>query len=706
MAVSSCRHTTEEVRNLALCGHAASGKTSLAEALLKHMGVIGQTGRVEDGNTLSDYAREEIEHAHSIYATALQADHKSSDGQAAHVNIIDTPGTPDFAGQAFMILPAVETVAIVVSAARGIEPMTRRMMAKAAKRGLPRMIVINRIDQAGINAQESAAQLSELIASLRELFGTVCLPINLPAENGKAVLDCFSHEDGMSDLGPVSEAHTAIIEQCVEVDEALMATYLDQGTVSPDQLHGAFKAALRQAHLIPICFTAAAPIEGEPVGVSELADIIVRLLPNPREGNPRPFLRGTQADATHDPAPEVAFAANGDPDAHVLAHCFHVTNDPFVGKLCAMRVHQGTITANTELYIGDPAAGESKRPFRVGHLFRLQGRKHVEVDKAIPGDLIAVAKVDAVHYDCVLHDHHDEDAIHLRKLVFPDPLFGVAVTTPNRGDEQKLADALHKLTEEDPTLSVRHDGRTGEMVLSGLGELHLRVVLERLHEQFHVYVETHEPKIAYRETITGKAEGHYRHKKQTGGAGQFGEVKLRVEPAETGAGLVFENGTVGGIIPRNFMPAIEKGIRQAMIDGVLAGYPVHDVKVSVFDGKHHPVDSKEIAFMEAGKRAFIAAFNDARPALLEPMAEAEITIPSETMGSVTSDLTARRGRIMDTAIQDDTAIITAVVPMAEMARYGPRLKSVTSGRGTFTLNGAGYETAPQEVAQRVMAESS
>ncbi len=694
MAVCTCTYETRDVRNLALVGHAGAGKTSLTEAILAKLGVLGQPGRVDNGDTLSDFTREEIEHQHSLYATVLQGEH-TVDGRTVHLNLIDTPGTPDFLGQALMVLPAVETVAVVINAAAGIEPMARRMMKVAEERQLPRMIVVNRIDR----AEDAGRDVASIIDELQAEFGATCLPINLPAENATKVLDCFFHTDGASDLGPVADFHTAILDQVVEVDEDLMETYLGEGQVSPEALHTAFEKALREGHLVPVCFTAAAPngqSDGQPVGIAELVDVIDRLLPNPLEGNPRPFVRGADA--------QDSFHASADPDDHVLAHAFHVTIDPFVGKLTALRVHQGTITPATQLFVGDPKLGESKKAFKVGHLYKLQGKQHVEVNKAVPGDLVAIAKVDAVHFDCVLHDSHDEDLLHLKPLPFPEPLFGLAISTPKRGDEQKLADALSKLCEEDPTLRVTHHERTHETVLHGLGELHLRVMLERIKDQYHVFVETHEPKVAYRETIRGKAEAKYRHKKQTGGAGQFGEVSLRMEPLERGSGFEFSDDTFGGSIPKQFLPAIEKGVREAMQEGILAGCPVHDLKVSVFDGKHHPVDSKEVAFIEAGKRAFMEAFQQAKPVLLEPMVEVSVTVPPESMGGATGDLTSKRARVMSTdMLPSGFAVITAVAPLAEMGRYAAELKSATSGRGSFTIHPIGYEPVPGDVQQRVIA---
>jgi elongation factor G len=680
-------YSTQDLRNLALIGHAAAGKTTLAEALLHRMGVIGEAGTIERGDTLSDFTEEEREHGHSFFNSVLHGDY-----QGKHINLIDTPGSPDFLGQAIGALPAVETLAVTVNAAAGIEPVTRRMMHVAEQRDLCRMIVISRMDAAG-------ADLQALVEQIQETFGKQCLPINLPAEGGQKVVDCFFNLEGESDFGPVTDAHTAIVDQVVEVDEELMSTYLEQGEVSPEQLHEPFEKALRDGHLVPICFTAARPHDGgQPVGVDQLLEVLVNLAPNPEEGNPRPFIRGDDLDNFFYPKP--------DKTSHALAHCFAIRIDPFAGKLSMFRVHQGAVTPQSQLYIGDPDQGESKRPFKVTHLFKLQGQKHIEIDEAIPGDLAAVAKVEDIHFDAVLHDSHDEDALHLRPLPFPEPMTGLAIQATRRGDESKIAEALAKLQEEDPTFRVVRDASTKETVIYGLGDLHLRVELEKLKHRYGLEVETSRPKIAYRETIQGQAEGHHRHKKQTGGAGQFGEVYLRIEPMERGEGFEFVDEIVGGTIPNQFIPAVEKGIREALVEGALAGYPVQDVRVRVYDGKHHPVDSKEVAFVTAGKKAFLDAFEKAKPTLLEPLAKLDITVPSDSVGDITSDLTSRRGRIGGTdMLAGGQSTISAIVPLSELDNYAGQLKSVTAGQGTFAMEFSHYEPVPSHVQQQIVKKS-
>ena len=686
MAVLTSTYTTADIRNLALVGHAGSGKTTLVETLLERAGVIGSAGSVERGQTICDYTDEEHEHGQSLYASVVHMD-----VQDKHINLIDTPGSPDFTGQAVSVFPAVETVAVVVDAHAGIESVTRRMMQRAERRKLCRMIVINKIDADNVD-------LPGLLASLKEAFGSVVLPINLPAEGGKAVIDCFRQTEGDSDLGPVADFHTAIVDQVVEVDEELMELYLEQGEVTPEQLHDPFEKALREGHLVPVCFTASSPHDGgEAVGIDELLELLVKLAPSPLEGNPRPFVRGSDFDH------ELHFEA--DADKHIIAHVFAVRVDPFVGKLACFRVHQGTVTPDSLLYIDDVKDGESKKPFKVGHLFKLQGKDHVEIDHAIPGDLVAVAKVEEIHYDAVLHDSHDEDNLHLRPIKLPEPMSGLAISPKKRGDEQKIADAFGKMQEEDPTLKITRDRITNETVIHGLGELHLRVLLEKLKTRYNVEVDTHTPKIAYRETITKKAEGHHRHKKQTGGAGQFGEVYLRIEPLERGAGVEFSDDTHGGSIPHGLMTAVEKGVRQGIEGGFLSGCPLQDLKVSVYDGKHHPVDSKEIAFVTAAKLAFLDAVSKAGAVLLEPMVHLEVTVPNAHLGDITGDLAGKRGRIQGTdMLPSNMALIDAIVPLAEVGSYQSQLKSMTAGQGTFTMELSHFDALPAHLQEKITAQ--
>jgi len=672
-------YATQDIRNVALVGHGSTGKTTLAEALLFKGGAIASMGDVTKGTTVLDFDAQEKAHQHSL-ATALA----SIDYQGKHINLVDTPGYPDFIGRALSAFPAVDTALIVIDARSGIEMTTRRMMEAAEKRGLARMIVINKIDAEDID-------LPVLLDQISESFGSECLPINLPTGGGKGVADCFFEPSGDgADFSSVADAHTRIIDQVVEVDEELMELYLEAGEeLAPERLHDAFEQALREGHLIPVCFTSAQ----SGAGVSELLDTIARLMPNPAEANPAPFYRLTNGT-------EERVVIEPDPGKHALAHVFKISVDAFVGKLGVFRVHQGTITKDSQLYIGD-----NRKPFKVGHLFKVQGKDHVEIDSGIPGDICAVAKVDEIEFDAVLHDSHDEDHIRLRPVELPAPMFGLAITTKARGDEQKLSDALHKLNAEDPCFVVEHNTTLNETVVRGLGDLHLRMVLEKMSERYNVEVETRPPKIAYRETIRKAAEGHHRHKKQTGGAGQFGEVYLRVEPLERGAGFEFVDKIVGGVIPQQFIPAVEKGVRQVLESGAIAGYPLQDVRVTVHDGKHHPVDSKEVAFVAAGKKAFLDAVSKANPIVLEPIVDIHVTVPQASMGDITGDLSSRRGRISGTtALGGGMVTVSGQVPLSELGNYQSQLKSVTGGEGSYSMEFSHYDPVPAPIQQSLMAE--
>ncbi len=665
------------IRTLALVGPAAAGKTSLAEALLLQAGAIATAGTLERGSTVSDHDPLEKRIGHSLSASVM---HLTHDGTRVH--FIDTPGAADFIGQALPALEAVETAAVVINAQTGIEPMALRMMAYAAERQIDRMVIVNKIDAQGVD-------LGALLAQIREAFGRECLPVNLPADGGAKVVDCFYNRKGQADFGSVDDAHRALVEQVVEVDADFVDRYLNDGDIDASELHAPLEQALREGHLIPVCFVSAR----SGAGVAELLDVIAKLLPNPSEGNPPDFLNGEGAEAQ-------LMHAEPDPAKHVLAHIFKITADPFVGKLGIFRVHQGTVSQGSQLYVG-----HGRKPFKVTHLFRLQGKEHVEVPQALPGDICAVAKVDELHFDAVLHDAAEDEHIHLKALDFPVPVHGLAISPKRHGDEQRMWEILGKLVAEDPCLKVEHVATTNETVLYGLGELHLRTLLERLQEVYKFEVDTAPPRIAYRETVTAPAEGHHRHKKQSGGAGQFGEVFLRIEPLARGEGFEFVDQVKGGTIPGQFMPAVEKGVREVLAGGAIAGYPVVDVRVIVHDGKHHSVDSKEIAFVTAGKKAFLDAIRNARPIVLEPIVKIDIHAPEQAVGDITGDLSAKRGQISGTRNGAGASMVVAgQVPMSELADYQSRLNAMTAGEGHYSIEHSHYEAVPPTVQQQLTGQ--
>ena len=679
-------YSTPDIRNVALAGHAGAGKTTLFEALLQAGGAIQAAGTIERGNTVSDFDPIERERGHSIDAAIASIDYAAAANRPIHVNLIDTPGYPDFRGPTLSALAAVETVVVVVDADKGVEYGTRRMMARARQRGLCRVVVVSKIDH-------DAADCARVLQELRSEFGTELLPLNLPAGRGNAVVDCFAPApaggpDGNSDLGPVADWHQKIIDQVVEINETVMDHYLElgEGGLAGEELHDAFEQCLREGHLVPVCFVSAK----SGAGVQALLDIAGRLFPHPGEANPPPFLKGSGADA----AP---VEARPDPDAHVIADVFRIVNDPFVGKLGVFRVYQGTVRKDSQLFVDD-----GRKPFKVAHLFRLQGKDHVEVAQAIPGDIAAVAKIDELHFDAVLHDSHADDHIHLAPLDFPRPMFGLAIEAGSRGQEQKLATALHKLAEEDPCFQVEHLADTNETVVRGLSDLHLRIHLDRLKDRYGVEVTTRPPRIAYRETVSGKADGHHRHKKQTGGAGQFGEVFLRIEPLPRGGGFEFVDEVKGGTIPGQFLPAVEKGVRQVLASGAIAGYPIQDVRVIVYDGKHHPVDSKEVAFVAAGRKAFLDAIAKARPQVLEPIVDLHVNVPEQHMGDSSVGLAGKRARINGTdSVRGGEIVVKAQVPLSELEGYAAELKSATAGRGRYSLDFSHYEPVPAQVQQKL-----
>lgn len=674
------QNTTVNLRTVALVGHGAAGKTTLAETLLAAAGAISSRGSVERGSTVLDFDPQEKELGHSLNSAIA-----SFNWQGTLVHLIDTPGYPDFAGQSIGALAGVDTALVVINAQTGIELSTERMMKLTDARKLCRMIVVNKIDADNVD-------LPKLLLDIRERFGRQCMLLDLPAHHGQEVVELLGHDQGESDFESIAVAHRALIDQIVEEDEELLARYLDDGAdPSPDQLHAPFVKALRAGHLVPILFVSAKT----GAGIPQLLDTLVKLAPNPCEGNPPQFFRGDPADEN-----STAFDAEADAGKHVLAHVFKMVSDPFIGKLGVFRIHQGTIRKESQLYVGD-----AKRPIKVAHLYRLQGKDYIEVDALVPGDIGAIAKVDEIEFGCVLHDTHDDDHIYLKPLDFPLPMQGLAVETKRKADEQRLFDILHKLEIEDPCFKVERHPTTNETVIRGLGEMHLRAKLARMAQQYKIELETRPPQIAYRETITGKAEGHCRHKKQSGGAGQFGEVMLRVEPLERGRGVEFVDIVKGGAIPGVFMAAVEKGVRQALADGVVAGFPVHDLRVIVHDGKSHAVDSKDIAFFAAGRKATIEAVRAASPIVLEPIVDIEILAPDAAIGDLTGDLSSKRGQVTGTQARGvGSMAIGGKVPLAELDDYQGRLKSLTGGQGSYSIRFSHYAPLPLATQQQLAAQ--
>ena len=678
MAVSTKTHAADSVRNIAFLGPAGAGKTTLIEQLMAKAGTIPAAGSIDKGSTVSDFTDQEKRIGHSLDVATCHLEH---DGKL--VNLLDTPGYPDFLGRSLAVLPAVETVAIVINAAQGVDFVAQRAMDEAARRRLCRLVIVNRID-----AEE--ADLAATLEQIRAAFGSECLPLNLPAQAGRAVADCFFEPaDVDPDFSSVEAAHTEITDQVIELDDELMELYLEQGdTISLDQLHDPFERALRRGHLVPVCFTSA--LTG--AGLRQLLRVFTQLMPDPFEGNPVQIVR-TPGDGQFVVDPN-------DHGAHFVGHVFKLNIDPYVGRLAMIRVHQGELRPGDQIFVG-----ERRKAIKIAHIYRVLGKETAEVPQASTGELCALSKIEGIEYNDVLHASHDEDGLRMPDAGLPEPVHGVAIELLQHGQEKKLSDGLHKLIAEDPSLTIEFNAQANETVLRGLGDMHLRFALERLRDELGLELDTHIPRVAYRETITRPAEGHCRHKKQTGGAGQFGEVFLRVEPLERGAGFEFVNNVVGGSIPGQFIPAVEKGVRQVLDEGAVTGNPLHDLRVTVYDGKHHPVGSKEIAFVTAGKKAFLDAVGHARPIVLEPIAQVEITAPTQYVGDISGHLAGIRGRIAgNDALPNGRARILAQVPIAELGDFQTTLKSLTGGEGVFSLQIDHYESAPPEVQKALEQE--
>ena len=664
---------TNDIRNVVLLGHGGSGKTSLAEAILHKTGATSRLGSVDEQTSICDYYDEEKEHQHSIKSTAVHTNYKDK-----LINIIDTPGSPDFVGPAIKAIGAAETALIVISAAAGIETNTRKLFELAAKAGKPRVLIVNKMDAENI-------VFADLLKVIQETFGLHCRCANLPSADRASVIDCTENKTGNSPLMDVSKSHTELIESVIEADDQLMESYLGGEEIAAEKIASVFVQALKSGTLIPIVFTDAR----KEIGVSELLDIIVKYTPSP-----------VQAKAVQLKDGQNVMELKPDPAGPLAGMVFRVGFDPRSNmKYSSIRIFSGTIKSDTGLLRND-----EKKSVRPGHILKSQGGENNEINAGTAGDIITLAKLEELKIGDLIHDGKVAGRFDMPAV--PEPMFSLAIEPAARGDEQKIGSALDKLCEEDPCFKVKRDQQTKELVISGLGDLHLRIMLEKMQNRSKLSVVSREPKIPYRETITVKADGHYRHKKQTGGAGQFGEVYLRVEPAERNSDppLQFSWDIFGASIPGQYEPAVFKGVNDVMQSGAVAGFPVQDIKVSVYDGKSHPVDSKEIAFRLAGKGAFADAIQKAKPVLLEPIVNMEITIPNENVGDIAGDLASKRGRVLgQEMLAGNFVVIKAQVPLAEVAQYNSQLKSVTGGRGSYSMTLSHYEIVPPNVQQQIVA---
>jgi len=665
--------STSDIRNIILLGHGGSGKTSLAESILHKTGTTNRLGSVDEKTSICDYYDEEKEHQHSIQSAVVNANHGGK-----LINIIDTPGYPDFIGPAIKAIPAAETALIVISALAGIETNTRKLFELASGAGLSLLIVVNKMDAENVD-------LPGLIKNIQETFGPQCRCANLPSADKTSVIDCIENQTGDSPVADVAASHTELIESVIEADDQLMESYLSGEEISSEKIASVFVQALKTKTLIPIVFTDAR----DGIGITELLDIIVKYTASP-----------AQANAAVLKEDDKSTELTAEPTGPLAGMVFRIGFDPRSNmKYSTIRIFSGTIRSDTNMLRANERKG-----IRPGHILKSQGGENKEVEAGIAGDIITLAKIEELKIGDLIHDGKVAGRFAMPPV--PEPMFSLAIEPAARGDEQKIGTAIEKLSEEDPCFKTTRDAQTKELVVSGLGDLHLRIMLKKMENRFKLSVKTKEPKIPYRETITKKAEGHYRHKKQTGGAGQFGEVYLRVEPAERDSkpSLEYSWDIFGASIPGQYEPAVLKGVNDVMQAGIIAGFPMQDIKVSVYDGKYHPVDSKEVAFRAAGKGAFIDALEKAKPVLLEPIVDMEITVPAENMGDIAGDLASKRGRVQgQETLAGNFIVIKAQVPLSEVTQYNSQLKSVTGGRGSYSMTLSHYELVPPNVQQQVVA---
>ncbi len=657
----------DKFRNIVLTGHTGGGKTSLIEAMLFKAGATKRLGSVNDGTTQSDFLDDEHERKCSLDSSIFHIEHGD-----CHLNIIDTPGVDAFCGYSIAALASVECAAIVISAASGIQVNTRKAFNRAKRYGLGIMFVINHIDAPDVD-------LPGILSQLKETFGSECIPVNLPTGGGSAVEGCLLDGVGESDFSSVADTHTEIIEAVVGADDDLMEKYLG-GELDEAEAFNLAPQAVASGLLIPIVFSNACA----DVGVTEFLNTIVRLCPSPVNGKKRSLVNDEKEEElhSHEAAPFVGqvFKVSTDYKSHI--------------KYLSVRVHSGKLTP--DMSVKTAAHPKGMRP---GHIVSLQGSEHKEIEAATAGNIVALAKLDFHVGDVIYADEGGKIAM----PVLPKPMYSLAVESKSRGDEDKIGAALKRFADEDPCFTMDR-GAGGETVIHGMGDAQLRTYLTRMDKLNKLQVNTKPPRVAYRETITGNATNiEYTHKKQSGGSGQFGRVIINVLAAERGEGYEFVDKIFGGAIDQSYRPSVDKGIRSVMAEGVLAGYPVVDVKVELIDGKTHPVDSKDIAFQTAGRNAFREGFLKAKPVLLEPIVHIEIIAPAENVGDIQGDLASRRGRPQgQDVLPGNMACIKAQIPLSEVSDYNSRLSSITGGQGSYDMDFSHYETVPSNVQQQIV----
>jgi elongation factor G len=668
--------TTDMIRNIALVGHGDAGKTMLAETALFKAGEITRRGAIGEGTTTSDFEADEKSTEHSIDSAILHLT-----WQDRLINLIDAPGYPDYIGSTIASLGAVETAVIAINASAGIMVNTRRVWQEAEALGCGRIIVVTKMDQENID-------VDGLLDQINAAFGDICVPANLPHGSGagfQGVASVFPLADDMpADLADrAEELNQKLTEQIIEADEALLERYLEEEAIGPDELGPAFSNAIREGSVVPVLFLSSQADKG----VTEFLDFLAVNAPSPAG-----TLRRTSSPVDGDQETPIVS------DQPLSAQVFRILSDDYVGKVSFVRVFSGEMKSDSSVF--NPQTGKAEK---IAQIYRYQGKDQTPVDRLVAGMIGAVTKVESLQYGDTLCDASAPVAV--TRPAYPEPMVSLAVQPKSRGDEGKIGGAMTKLADVDPTFVTKRDAQTSELVISGISTLHLETLLARLKTRFKVEVDTKPPRIPYLETITGTADVEYTHKKQTGGAGQFARVFIKVEPNERGAGYEFVDEIVGGAIDQPFRGSVDKGIRAKMAEGIYAGYPVVDIKVRLYDGKTHPVDSKDIAFQIAGRNAIMKAFETAKPVLLEPIVILEVTVPGRFMGDITGDVNGRRGRIMGMDSMGDMQVIRAQVPLGEVANYSTELKSLTGGEGSYALAFSHYDVVPSHAAAQIVAKA-